>query len=253
LKKLAFLLAIISVCSAIYLSAQTEQSLTLTSLEWPPYTSQTLKDLGASAIVATAAFKAMGYTLNIVFYPWDRAVKLAKTDPSIAGYFPEYYSSDNASAFIYSDPMGAGPLGFVERKDSPVKWSTLDDLKSVTIGVVEGYFNTEKFDAMVAAKELKVDAAPDDATNILKVAKKRFPIAVIDQNVLHYLLKNDKTSQAYQDTLQFNSKILERKMLFVCFKKGPDGEKYSKILDAGLKKINVDKLMEDYFSSVLGH
>jgi len=106
-----------------------------------------------------------------------------------------------------------------------MKWSTLDDLKSVTIGVVDGYLNTEKFDSMVAAKQLKVDTAPDDATNIAKVANKRFPIAGIDQNVLRYLLKNDKTSQAYQDALQFNSKLLERKMLFICFKKGPDGEK----------------------------
>jgi ABC-type amino acid transport substrate-binding protein len=134
-----------------------------------------------------------------------------------------------------------------------MKWSTLDDLKSVTIGVVDGYLNTEKFDSMVAAKQLKVDTAPDDATNIAKVANKRFPIAGIDQNVLRYLLKNDKTSQAYQDALQFNSKLLERKMLFICFKKGPDGEKYSKIINEELKKINVDKVMEDYFSSVLGN
>ena len=111
MKKLAFLLALISAYSAMSLSAQTGQSLTLPSLEWPPYTSQTLKDMGASSAVATEAFKAMGYTLKIVFYPWDRAIKLAKTDPTIAGYFPEYYSSDNASAFIYSDPMGRAPWG----------------------------------------------------------------------------------------------------------------------------------------------
>lgn len=227
------------------------KTVTLSSLEWPPYTSDALKSQGALASVATAAFKAMGYDLKIEFYPWNRAVAYAKDDPKYIGYFPEYYSKENEAYFLYSASMGNGPLGFVERKDSPVKWNSLNDLKNVTIGVVSGYLNTVEFDAMVASKQLKVEAVIDDNTNIVKVANKRMPLAVIDPNVLTYLLYNEKVSIPYRDVVQFNAKTLELKTLHICFKKGPEGEKWDAIFNEGLKKINADKIMKDYFATLI--
>jgi polar amino acid transport system substrate-binding protein len=226
------------------------KTVTLTSLEWPPYTSESLAQLGASSAVATAAFKAMGYDLKIEFYPWNRAVLYAKTDPKYIGYFPEYYSKENEADFLYSAPMGTGPLGFVERKDSPVKWQSLNDLKPLTIGVVNGYINTAEFDEMVSAKKLKVDGVVDDNTNVVKVANKRIPLAVIDPNVLNYLVYHDKVIIPYRDVVQFNAKTLELKSLYVCFKKGAEGQKWAAIYNEGLKKINVDKIMRDYFAKV---
>jgi len=227
-----------------------DKTISLTSLEWPPYTSASLAEQGASSAVAVAAFKAMGYTLKIDFYPWERAVNLAKTDSPYSGYFPEYWSDDNAKDFVYSDPMGVGPLGFVERKDAPVKWKTLDDLKGITIGTVSGYINTTQFDSMAASKVLTVEAVDDDATNIAKVANGRIPLAVIDPNVMRYLLKTDPSLAGYKDQVEFNAKVLEMKKLYVCFKPGAEGQRLSKIFDAGLKKIDVEKVMQDYFASV---
>ncbi len=226
------------------------KTVTLTSLEWPPYTSETLKAKGASAAVASAAFKAMGYTLSIEFYPWNRAVSYAKDDPKYAGYFPEYYSKENEADFVYSAPMGSGPLGFVERKDAQVKWNTLADLKKVTVGVVNGYINTLEFDTMVTAKTLKAEAVNDDTTNVVKVANKRIPLAVIDSNVLQYLVYNDKTAIPYRDAVQMNAKLLEIKTLHICFKKGSDGEKLAAVFNEGLTKINVEKIMKDYLDSI---
>lgn len=227
------------------------QTVYLTSLDWPPYTGASLQDMGASSVVAVAAFKAMGYDLKIEIYAWERAVNLAKVDPKYAGYFPEYYSADNAKDFLYSDPMGSGPLGFVERKDNSIAWNTLDDLKKYVIGVVSGYINTDAFDKMVADKLLKVEAVDDDATNIKKVALKRIPLAVIDKNVLSYLLSTDKTLVQYKNDLQFNARPLELKKLYICFKNDATGAKLAKIFNDGLKKINVDKIMQDYFAKAL--
>jgi len=41
--------------------------------------------------------------------------------------------------------------------------------------------------------------------------------------------------------------------MFFYHSKRQSSEKYSKIINEELKKINVDKVMEDYFSSVLGN
>lgn len=245
-KLLPLLLAAVLIGSV---SAQAK-TVILSSLDWPPYTGAALRDLGASAAVAKAAFAAMGYTLKIEFFPWERAVNLAKGDPKYAGYFPEYYSSDNAKDFIYSAPMGTGPLGFVERKAAPVRWTSLDDLGGIKIGVVSGYINTDEFDSRVASGKISVDEASDDATNIMKVAGGRLPLAVIDPNVMAWLLANIPTLKNYRDVVQFNTKPLELKKLYVCFKKGSDGERLSAIFNEGLTKIDADRIMKDYFASL---
>ncbi|USD33547.1 MULTISPECIES: substrate-binding periplasmic protein [Vibrio] len=219
--------------------------LTLTSLEWPPYAGRNLDAQGASVAVVKAAVEAMGHELNVEFYPWERAVHLAKNQAKYAGYFPEYYF--DASDLIFSNPIGTGPLGFVENKANPISWSSLQDLKSVKIGVVRGYVNTEELDSMIASGTLQSEAVTSDNQNLKKVSGQRIPLAVIDSNVLNYLLTSDKSLQAAQDKLQMNSKLLEEKELFIAFGNDETGKKWKAIVDEGLKKIDSKQIMSDYF------
>ena len=170
-----------------------DKTVYLTSLDWPPYSGKALKEQGASVAVAKAAFKAMGYTLVVEFFPWSRAVNLAKSGSSkYMGYFPEYYSDDVAKEFIYSAEMGSGPLGFVEQTSKPINWRTMDDLSRYKIGVVRDYVNTAEFDARVASGKIKVEAVTADVNNIQKVSSGRLDLAVIDKNVMAYLFANEK-------------------------------------------------------------
>lgn len=88
MKKLSALLLTMMVAFSSLAKAET---VYLTSLEWPPYSSAELPNQGASIAVAKAAFAAMGYQLEVEFYPWSRAVALATRDKKYAGYFPEYW------------------------------------------------------------------------------------------------------------------------------------------------------------------
>lgn len=218
----------------------------MTSLDWPPYTNDKLPALGASSAVVAEAMKAAGNGLKIEFYPWTRTVTLAKSDAGYIAYFPEYYSKENEADFLYSDPIGAGPLVFIERKSATVNWSTYDSLKGKKIGVVKDYVNTEELDAKIASKALVADEAPDDVKNLQKLAAGRIDVAVIDVNVYNYLIKNEAALKSVADQLQVNAKILEEKKLYVCFKKSPEGEKAQKAFNLALKKINVDEIMKKY-------
>lgn len=218
----------------------------MTSLDWPPYTNDKLPAQGATSAVVAEAMKASGNGLKVEFYPWTRTVNLAKTDAAYIAYFPEYYSKENAAEFLYSDPIGTGPLVFVERKSAPVTWTSYDSLKGKKIGVVKDYVNTDELDAKIASKALTADVAPDDVKNLLKLAAGRIDVAVVDVNVYHYLSKNDPSVKGVAGDLQINPKTLEDKKLFVCFKKSPEGEKALKAFNQGLKKVNVDEIMKKY-------
>lgn len=229
------------------LSFSADKVVRLTSLDWPPYSGKHLAQQGASVAVAKAAFKAMGYDLQVSFFPWSRAVALAKDGKSnFSGYFPEYYSDDTAKDFIYSEAMGSGPLGFAERKDNSIAWSDLDDLKAYKIGVVQDYINTTDFDAMVASKALKTSSTTSDTKNLLKMVNGRLDLAVVDKNVMNYLFKTDKGLAKKSANAQFNSTLLEDKKLFICFKKNAKGEELAKIYNEGLKKIDITTIMNKH-------
>lgn len=225
------------------------KTVKLTSLEWPPYTSSGLSEQGANVAVAKAAFAAMGYTLEVDFYPWKRAVNLGKSSDEYVGYFPEYYAKEIESDFIFSDSLGNSPLGFAEFKSAPVSWNSLSDLKGVTIGTVQGYVNEAKFDEMAANGELTVDAVVDDLLNLRKLARGRLQLCVIDKNVLSYLLATDDSVSKHKGDIQFNSKLLDDKTLHICFQKNDKGQAMAKIFNEGLSKIDANKITEEYFSN----
>jgi polar amino acid transport system substrate-binding protein len=220
----------------------------LSTLEWPPYSGAQLVEQGLSAYIAKEAFKAVDYNATVEFFPWMRAVNLAKDGTKFSGYFPEYYNEAAESDFYFSDPIGIGPLGFVERKDSHVAWNALSDLKNETIGTVRGYTNTVEFDAMVASGELKADVSNDDLTNLKKVLNGRIKLAVIDKLVMEYLIDGNADLKIKKDELQFNSKLLEEKKLYICFAKNAEGKKMQEVFNRGLKLIDIDELTKEYFS-----
>jgi len=245
---LFFLLAVLAIPPSSFAEGKVVR---FASLDWPPYSGASLPEQGANITVAKAAFAAMGYELEVMFYPWARTIMVAKTNQFL-GYFPEYYAKEIEKDFIFSDPIGDSPLGFAERKDNSVSWTTLNDLTSVkAIGVVRGYVNTEDFDKMAAAGLLKVEPVVEDSINLRKVAARRIPLAVIDKYVLQYILKTDENLIPKSHLLQFNPRLLESKKLYLCFQKSDDGRRYLKIFNDGLKKIDVDKITKDYFEKVL--
>ena len=220
-------------------------SIRLTSLEWPPFSGARIPGLGASVAVARAALGATGTALEVEFFPWQRAVKTGLEAPGYAGYFPEYYSDELKDKCLFSEPAGASPLGFVERKEAPVTWTSLDDLAQGTIGTVNGYVNTDEFDKRAADGRISVEPVVDDLTNVRKVANGRIPMAVIDRNVLEYLLAAEPSLADVRGKLQFNVRPLEVKKLYICFRKDEAGVAAKRLFDEGLGKIDAQAIMAD--------
>ena len=229
--------------------AEGEKVIRLSSLEWPPYAGADLPGQGASIMVVRQALAAMGYELEVDFYPWSRAVHMAEDASSgYAGYFPEYHSEAVALQFVYSDPIGYGPLGFAAHKGADVTWDRLVDLDRYTIGTVKDYVNTSEFDSLVAGGMLNISESLTDTSNLLKVAYQRIDIAVIDENVMEYLVRNEPDLRRVGEQLEFNPQLLEMKALYVCFNRSSPF--LASILNQGLTKVDVRKIQDEYFANL---
>jgi len=61
-------------------------------------------------------------------------------------------------------------------------------------------------------------------------------------------LKSEPELSQIKNELEFNSKLLANKKLYICFRKGSEGDRLTKIFNEGIKKIDVDKIMTEHLS-----
>ncbi|EGM69701.1 hypothetical protein SOHN41_02313 [Shewanella sp. HN-41] len=76
------------------------------------------------------------------------------------------------------------------------------------------------------------------------MAAGRVDAAVIDVNVLYYLLKQ-KTLQPVVDKLQINRQLLANKQLYIAFRNNDEGRRWRDIVDRGLAQIDAETLAND--------
>jgi polar amino acid transport system substrate-binding protein len=177
------------------------EPIRLATLEWEPYIGSKLDEQGYVAALVRAAFAEQGVDVEIAFYPWARALHLARSG-EVDGLVPEYFDASREKDFAFSDPFPGGPLLLYKRKDAAIAFSAdpvrepeaaLRALKDYRFGIVRGYVNTPSFDA---AFYLSKDEASDDATNLRKLVFGRIDLAVIDGPVAEYLIRTRYPSYA---------------------------------------------------------
>lgn len=224
--------------------------VSLTSLNWPPYTGFYLPGKGVTSFVVQRAFEEEGFDTSIHFFPWKRAVSLAERGDSHIGFFPEYPTTKHGKAFLFSEPVGDSVLRFIETVDAPIKWDTLDDLSGLLVGVVAGYVNTPEFDALVADGTLHVDATGTDVLNIRKVASGRVHTAVIDERVFRYLMKTEAQLADLTGKVRLSQKPLGNLTLHVCFRNTPTGQRLLEVFNRGLERVDVEQITKTYWDGL---
>lgn len=224
--------------------AWAEQPVKLTTLDWCPYTCVTAPDGGFSSVIVREAFKVMGYTAEIEFLPWQRAVAKARDSAQVAGYFPEYPAE--LDGFDLSPSIGTGPLGLIMRKGTTPPAPTAEAIRTLKLGVVNGYVNAAPVAAAIAAG-LKPEDVSDDNTNIRKLAAGRIDAAEIDQFVFGHLLKTDPRLADVRNEVVF-ALPLEEKTLHVAFNKTEYGKKLAAVFAEGLTKVDTKGLQKKYFA-----
>ncbi|MCG6884864.1 MAG: transporter substrate-binding domain-containing protein [Silicimonas sp.] len=231
-------------------SADAADQVVITTLEWPPYTSAELPKGGATTEVVRQAFSAAGLDVDVATLPWKRAIAMAKDDAAVAAYFPGYHCR-HVDGFIASDPIGNGPLGFAENVNARINWTSVDEIgeQKLRVGTVLGYANTDEFDEKAGTGWVRAIPAPDDVTNLRKLARQRIDLAVIDKLVLSYLLATEPTLKPDVDSIAFNEKPLEDKTLFLCFNDDEAGRQLRDQFNEGLTMIDPDEIVETYFEN----
>ncbi|MGH8029458.1 MAG: substrate-binding periplasmic protein [Arenimonas sp.] len=253
--------ALVAILLAAVLSITTSSAATaekkpvrLATLEWEPYIGQEMPDQGYCAALIRAAFAQQGMQVEIEFYPWARALHLARIG-AVDGLMPEYFNASRLAEFEFSAPFPGGPLVLYKRHGAAIEFSgdpareqdaVLRALKERRFGVVRGYLNTPVFDA---ASYLVKDEANDDATNLRKLVYGRIDLAVIDRRVAEHLIRTEYPD--YARKIEPMSPPLAEIPLYIAFsRKSPRQAELLATFNKGLAALRangqVDKLYQRY-------
>ncbi len=205
------------------------QTVTIATLDWPPYVGRELCNLGWSLQLAVAILTAKDYRVEVYFYPWVRAVKLVETG-KIDILFPEYFIEDHAPSDIFLDKKRrellvqsnqfiGGNISLFKRKSDPFTLDNgLESLTGKVIGVVRGYQNTPEFDAMMDQGLISTVEAIDDAQLLRLLLAGRVDLIIGDGKVFNYVIDHsgfdEKTKQAINQTLMPLKPVLKYNALY---------------------------------------
>lgn len=167
------------------------ESLDVVCDEWPPYqiVSKTKKVSGFSTEVVRAVFKRIDVTVNSLnAYPWKRALDNVETGKSHALFSANFSQERTAFAWYPDESLIDSPWVIWVKKDSGNHYTSLDDLKGKTVGVVNGYSYTKDFWDFVKLNKA-FEGANSDEINFKKLQGGRFEYTVAELGNGYHILK----------------------------------------------------------------
>ena len=160
----------------------------LTTGDWPPYVIEAGNDKGPMVDIVVAAFKEVGITPKIVFYPWKRAEDEVRQGKAFAA-FPYSVSDERKKEFDFSDPMyDVKAKFFYHKKYHPdgMSFEKLEDLRDYKIGGLLGTWYEPYFKD--AGLQTEYVNAMDQ--NVQKLALGRIDLTVEEENTTWLLIRN---------------------------------------------------------------
>ena len=232
-------------------SASAEKSITISTLEYAPFTGKNLKFNGFVNHVIAEAFKRRGYAVKFAYLPWKRAVTETKN-----GQYPAlsyvYLTKDREKEFYLSDPISDEKIVFFHLKSNSIQeWQTLADLKDYKIGATRGYTYTHEFWQAVESKQLKVEITDSDKQNYKKLLAGRidlFPSGLA--NGYSFLRKEFPLSKFRLIT--YHPKPLSETTGHLAFSRsGKDPKKILQLFNQGLAELKQEGLYDKFVRNLL--
>lgn len=138
-------LSLLALSFAAYTSAETVR---LATVDWPPFFGKNLPKGGFVTEIARQALSRNGYTMDLVFVPWKRAMYSAQKGDH-HGLFGCWVNEEVKTLFdISQEIMARGDAHFLALKDSIGADLRPESLIGKRIGIVRGYAVSETLESL---------------------------------------------------------------------------------------------------------
>ncbi|MEQ9345231.1 MAG: transporter substrate-binding domain-containing protein [Thalassospira sp.] len=219
-------------------SSPAKPVINLVTLDWPPYTGASLPDGGLLSHVVTKALDQVDIDHTIEVYPWKRALLDTLRENGFEAIFPLYDNPERRRQFLFSEPIGTSPLGFVHMPSTNFSWETLTDLNGYSVGYVTGYGYESHLRAMLESTSMNSFGMRDDETLLRQLITGHVEVAVIDHNVARYLLHNNPGLRDAENRVIYNPHLVIEQTIHVGFPPSSQGLRHRNAFNKGLGQLS---------------
>lgn len=185
-------LFLVALALSIIGTSSAEETVRMASGEWPPFTSERLKDFGVYSRIVSEAFALEGLRVEYGFFPWSRSYNYV-VNGAWDGSLTWAPTPEKVSEVLFSDPVFRHTKVFFHRKNYVFDWNAIDDLKGVKIGATVKYTYGSDFDQAAKDGRVSVEYVTSDLQNFKKLLAGRIQIFPSDVSVGYELLNSNFT------------------------------------------------------------
>lgn len=220
------------------LSAQSK-TVKIGTLHFPPNIDEDLPGYGFVGEFMKAIFEPYGYEVEIKVVPWARAYEDGKAG-IIDAVWPSIMTEERKQWFVFSNVALESKYVLLTRKDAPIVFNDLSDLKQYTIGVLRGGSSGSELDTMPDIRKVQGTSFED---NLRMLLAGRIDAMTAEYVTVRYLL--DTGFKADAPKLAFAEKPLSVISLYLMFsKKSAQRDALVADFNAGLARIQASGVYE---------
>ena len=231
--------------------AQARDTIRLTTGKWQPFTSKSAPHYGFASHIVTEAFALVGVEVEYGFFPWKRAMKLArdgKWDGSIIWYDTEERRAD----FFYTDPIAPATNSFFHLKSYQFDWNQFEDLTDLRVGGTSEYSYGAEFDAAEQAGVFRTYRAISDEVGLTNLLKGRIDVFPGELLVTYEQIRDTFSKE---DTTLFthHPKAISTLPLYLLLsRKVPGNEQIRDLFNEGLRQLKETGIYDQILADGLG-
>jgi polar amino acid transport system substrate-binding protein len=212
--------------------------ITLRADQWMPYNGDPNSAMPGYLIeIAKSAFEKAGHKMDYQIMNWERTVAWTRTgdiDCAVGAT-----RDDDASLVFPQYSMGSNVTSIFVKKGNPWRFTNIEDLKKINLGVIGAYGYGEPLDSYIkdpANAHFVQDVKGDNALeqNIRKLLSGRIDALVEAPPVIAYKLANLNMKDALEDAGTPNTLA---DLYIACSPKKPNSAAYVKLLEDELQRM----------------
>lgn len=203
---------------------------------WTPFASPDLDNNGPLAEVSSTAFARVGYTMNLEFLPWKRALSDAAKG-RYDGLMGAYFNEERAKLFLYSENIiGKAETGIITNIDSDITFNQMADLSPYKIGLLRGIEISEEFSQHKSQLNLVTITTEESLIRMLRGG--RVDLLAGSKQVIFAKYQNLYPDRTPGENLKMIGNPLAEGLMYMAISRNiPNGEKIRDDFDRGFKMI----------------
>ena len=211
------------------------KSIKITFGNWPPYLDPTEPQKGVYSQLIKDAFENQGYSVEIHFNEWDKAMDLVRSgEVDLSGLWLK--TPEREMIFHYSSPILNETHVFFHNKKNKFDWNKIEDLKGRKLISLKGFNYGAKLDYMIREKQVTVELVENDQEAFARLLKHPELVYPQELNVGLNILKK-KFSIEDADQIAYIPKTFNIATSYlICAKKVALCSKYILDFNRGLKE-----------------